>query len=117
MHILDFNPRRRQEHGLSTTVHGLTQRAYSTESRTPLGLFEGDEIYTGMPMWCTTHPLSLSYSAFFIDDERIVGVKVRPITYGKYPVHPLILVKCQEGPSAELSDDDSDCEEADILVF
>ncbi|KDQ22897.1 hypothetical protein PLEOSDRAFT_163784 [Pleurotus ostreatus PC15] len=95
IHILDFNPRRRQENSLSTTDHGLTQRTYSIQSATSLGLFK-DDVYNGLPVWCTTRPLSSSYSALFIDDERIVGVK--------------------EEPSDELSDD-SDCEDADILAF
>ncbi|KAF4588310.1 hypothetical protein EYR38_010277 [Pleurotus pulmonarius] len=93
--IIDLNPRRREGPSLSTAEPGLVRRTYSTHSTAPPGLFQGDGAYTCLPIWRTTRQLNLSYSAFFIDDERIVGLKEEP----------------------EESFDDSDCEDADILAF
>ncbi|KAF4582694.1 hypothetical protein EYR40_002618 [Pleurotus pulmonarius] len=93
--IIDLNPRRREGPSLSTAEPGLARRTYSTHSTAPPGLFQGDGAYTCLPIWRTTRQLNSSYSAFFIDDERIVGLKEEP----------------------EESFDDSDCEDADILAF
>ncbi|KAF4565366.1 hypothetical protein EYR36_001937 [Pleurotus pulmonarius] len=92
--IYDFNPSRRQEYDVPLTDFGATQRSYSNAYVIHREIFEED-VLTRLPVWHTSRSLDPSYWNFFIDDERIVGMK-----------NP-----------ADDDSDDSDCEDIEVFVL
>lgn len=79
-------------------------------------IFE-EEVLTRLPVWYTSRSLDPSYWNFFIDDERIVGMKVRAIDITKRPRVGNLTLAIQYQNADDDDSDDSDCEDADIFVL